>query len=95
MLTIGLNAAHVHTCSVNAQAVPILGVQAYSATDVGYFRGNMVIEGTSSPVCFYFYNGHFSLLADGTGNCPHPASPAACTQTQPGRVSQIWVGDYR
>jgi len=54
----------------------------------------MMVEGGTISVCFYFYSGHFSLLADGTGNCPHPASPASCIETQPGRVSQIWVGDY-
>lgn len=91
-LTIGLQGARVGSCSLAAETVTIHGVA--DTNSAGYFSGSLLIEGSTSPVCFYFSNGHFTLLADNSGRCPSANTPASCENTTPSHVSQVWTGDY-
>ena len=92
-LTLGLGAVHGPSgCSLNGGYVLFHTVEPYSNQYPGYFRAVMNVAGTPN-VCFRFSNtGEFTLLVDGSGNCPHPAARAACANTSPGKVQQVWTG---
>eukprot|EP00049_Salpingoeca_infusionum_P017154 m.351930 g.351930 ORF g.351930 m.351930 type:complete len:309 (+) comp16403_c0_seq1:38-964(+) len=94
-LVLNMTGGSTHSCSVDRQGYVISNLQAHSGGQYPYYYvGSLNVNGANVPVCMYFDQSNFRIKIDGQGSCPTNSEPAACVNSGPGSVSQVWSGAF-